>query len=126
VRDPDLMRELKRRYGSTPDDVLAEELGVRIETVQRHAFELGLRKDKRSFPGLTTMPRWTDEQLAVLDAAYPTVPNVEIARRLKRSVRSVISKASKLGLRKSPERLHEMGRKNVLLRRDRMSPPESP
>lgn len=123
MNQADFLRDLKRLYGSMTDDALAKHFDVRIETIQRHALEYGLRKSKRAFPGTTSMPRWTSEQLAVLEAAYPTVPNVDIARRLRRSVRSVISKAHKLGLRKTVERLEEMGRKNVQLRRDRQPSP---
>lgn len=115
----DFLRDLKRLYGTKTDEELAIHFDVRIETIQRHAAEYGLQKSKRAFPGLQPMPRWTPEHVAVLEAAYPTVPNVDIARRLRRSVRSVISKAHKLGLRKTVERLEEMGRKNVQLRRDR-------
>ena len=50
----------------------------------------------------------------------------EAARRLGRSVKSVVSKAHHLGLRKNPERLVEMGRENVGLRyRDRRAAHEA-
>jgi len=65
------------------------------------------------------MPRWTDEELDLLRDLYPRVPNLEIAQKLNRSVKSVVSKAHHLGLKKELERLQEMGRQNVSLRYQR-------
>ena len=44
------------------------------------------------------------------------IADVEIAQELRRSVKSVVSKAHHLGLKKHPVRLKEMGRENVSLR----------
>ena len=44
--------------------------------------------------------------------------NLELARTLGRSVKSVVSKAHNLGLKKDRERLRQMGRENVRLRYD--------
>jgi DNA-binding NarL/FixJ family response regulator len=62
------------------------------------------------------MPRWNASELEVLRALYPTRSNLEIALELQRSVKSVVSKAHHLGLKKEIERLREMGRENVRLR----------
>lgn len=64
-------------------------------------------------------PRWQKKEIDVLRAMYPKAPNVAIARKLERSVKSVVSKAHILGLKKNPARLSEMGRQNVSLRGDR-------
>ena len=64
------------------------------------------------------MPRWSDRELALLADKYPDQPNLEIARLLGRSVKSVVSKAHNLNLKKSPRRLRNMGRENVSLRYD--------
>jgi hypothetical protein len=47
---------------------------------------------------------------------YPTVANLDIAAKLNRSVKSVVSKAHNLGLKKEADRLREMGRENVGMR----------
>ena len=52
----------------------------------------------------------------MLRRLYPEEPNLSIAQRLNRSVKSIVSKAHHLGLRKELERLQEMGRQNVSLR----------
>ena len=52
----------------------------------------------------------------VLRELYPKSKNLEIARQLNRSVKSMVSKAHNLGLKKDRERLREMGRENVRLR----------
>jgi len=72
----------------------------------------------RGGPG-TRMPRWRMEELEFLQEVYATLPNLEIARRLGRSVKSVVSKAHQLSLEKSADRLREMGRENVSARYDR-------
>ena len=48
-----------------------------------------------------------------LRGLYPARANLEIAQQLDRSVKSVVSKAHNLGLKKDAERLREMGRENV-------------
>ena len=52
----------------------------------------------------------------LLGDLYPRCSNLEIAQKLQRSVKSVVSKAHHLGLKKDPVRLQEMGRENVSLR----------
>ncbi|KPJ74796.1 MAG: hypothetical protein AMS19_14885, partial [Gemmatimonas sp. SG8_23] len=98
-----------------------EELAVRFHPstpmIRRLAIQHGLAKDKRTFPGTRRMPRWSREDEARLRELYPVRPNLEIAQELQRSVKSVISKAHALGLRKSQDRLQEMGRENVARRR---------
>ena len=64
----------------------------------------------------TRMPRWTDAELERLKVMYSDHSNLEIATALNRSVKSVVSKAHNLGLKKDLERLREMGRENVSLR----------
>ena len=82
---------------------------------------LALAKDKAFLrridqKSVTRMPRWTDQELDVLRELYPLLPNLEIAQKLNRSVKSVVSKAHNMGLRKDPKRLRQMGRENVSLR----------
>ena len=62
------------------------------------------------------MPRWTEEELKTLRELYPRTANLEIAATLDRSVKSVVSQAHHMGLKKEMERLREMGRQNVSLR----------
>lgn len=108
--------DFKRAYGSTPDDALARRFKTSKSVVARLANQHRLAKDKRAFPGLR-MPRWTERDLARLREWYATSSNLELAKTFGRSVSSVVSKAHGLGLNKSPERLREMGRQNVAIRR---------
>jgi len=62
------------------------------------------------------MPRWKAEELEILKGTYSSQSNIEIARQLGRSVKSVVSKAHQLRMKKSSERLREMGRENVSVR----------
>jgi hypothetical protein len=62
------------------------------------------------------MPRWKAQDLEVLREDYATLSNLEIARKLSRSVKSIVSKAHHLELKKSSERLRVMGRENVRAR----------
>jgi hypothetical protein len=111
----------KRIYGTRSDDDLSAIFGRQVEEVARHAGKLCLAKDKAFLRrlngnGATRMPRWGDEELTYLKESYPVASNIEIAKRLSRSVKSVISKAHHIGLKKTTERLREMGRENVSLR----------
>jgi hypothetical protein len=113
---------LKRLYGSRRDEDLAIALARPEVSIRAKAEELCLRKDKAFLRRMaesghrTSMPRWTKEDLAALRALYPDRGNVEIAKILGRSVKSVVSKAHGLGLRKSDVRLREMGKANIALR----------
>lgn len=112
------LHRLKRLFGTRTDDDLARILGRPIEAIRRQAAKLALAKDKafvRRLEGApaTRMPRWSKDQLDLLARLYPTQSNLEIARALERSVKSVVSKAHQLGLEKSEVRLREMGRENV-------------
>ena len=112
------LHRLKRLFGTRTDEDLARILGRPVEAIRRQAAKLALAKDKafvRRLEGApaTRMPRWSKEQLELLARLYPTQSNLEIARSLERSVKSVVSKAHQLGLEKSEVRLREMGRENV-------------
>ena len=64
------------------------------------------------------MPRWSLDDIGVLREMYSGHSNLDIAKRLNRTVKSVVSKAHDLGLKKSEERLRVMGRENVRVRYD--------
>ncbi len=59
------------------------------------------------------MPRWTLAEMGTLRSLYPDRDNLEIARRLGRTVASVANKANQLGLKKSRDLLADIGRVNV-------------
>jgi hypothetical protein len=113
---------LRRLYGTRSDEDLALIFGRSVEAIGRIARKYCLAKDKAFAKrlagqgGATKMPRWSDEELELLREMYPDRPNLEIAQRLNRSVKSVVSKAHHLKLKKDLERLQEMGRENVRLR----------
>jgi len=113
--------EFKRIYGTRTDEDLSRIFGRTLDDIQKLADQHALAKDKafvRKLEGeaATRMPRWKPEELELLRNEYPLASNLEIARRLGRSVKSVVSKAHHLGLKKSSERLRDMGRQNVSLR----------
>lgn len=115
---------LKRIYGSRSDEALEVCLSRGKREIRRMAGELCLSKDKRftaTLPapargGKRGMPRWTREDRDLLVTLYPDHDNLEIARRLGRSVTSVANKANQLGLRKGVDLLRDMGRRNVAVR----------
>ena len=108
-------REVKARYGSTPNEVLAAELGISQNRLERVARRACLGKDKASFPG-RKMPRWDEVEEAHLRDHYAHTPNIQLARDLGKSIKSITSKAQHMGLAKSLDRLIEMGRQNVSIR----------
>ncbi len=113
--------EFKRLYGTRTDEDLALIFGRGLESVKRLGARYCLAKDKafvRRLTGssATRMPRWSKAEIAQLAELYPTRPNLEIAQILNRTVKSIVSKAHNLNLKKEPERLRQMGRENVSLR----------
>lgn len=117
----DELMNLRRLYGTRSDEDLAVIFSRTVDSIQRVARRYCLAKDKAYVKravgnGATRMPRWSNEELDQLRDLYPRVPNLEIAQKLQRSVKSIVSKAHHLGLKKELERLQEMGRQNVSLR----------
>lgn len=112
----------KRLYGTRTDEDLALIFGRTVQSITGTATELCLSKDKAFLkrhadkPKPVRMPRWTKEELGQLRELYPEVSNLDIAKKLGRSVKSVVSKAHNLGLKKDKARLQQMGRQNVRLR----------
>ena len=112
----------KRLYGTRTDEDLALIFGRTVQTIARAATELCLSKDKAFLkrhgdqPKPVRMPRWSEAELAELRELYPQTSNLDIAKKLGRSVKSVVSKAHNLGLKKDKARLQQMGRQNVRLR----------
>lgn len=111
----------KRIYGTRSDEDLAKIFGRTLEQVQKNAEKLCLAKDKAflkkvSGKGATRMPRWSNAELELLRELYPSTSNLDIAQQLQRSVKSIVSKAHHVGLKKDLDRLREMGRQNVSLR----------
>lgn len=117
----DEVAQFKRIYGTRTDDDLGRIFGRPVDAIEKQASKLMLAKDKaflRKLKGQTAtrMPRWTEAELEKLRELYPAHSNLEIAKLLERSVKSVVSKAHNLGLKKDLSRLREMGRENVSLR----------
>lgn len=113
--------ELKRLFGTRTNEDLSRIFSRSVEDIETTAAEYSLAKDKafvRKLKGeaATRMPRWTAAEIEILREHYENSSNLDLARRLRRSVKSVVSKAHNLGLRKSTERLRAMGRENVSLR----------
>ncbi|MAE27733.1 MAG: hypothetical protein QF724_09010 [Planctomycetota bacterium] len=116
--------ELKRVFGTRTDEDLSLIFGRPVQSLLDEAERLCLAKDKafvRRVTGeaTTRMPRWKDSELEILRELYPLEPNLSIAKSLGRSVKSVVSKAHNMGLKKNPERLQQMGQQNVSLRYNR-------
>lgn len=117
--------DFKRLYGTRADEDLALIFERRLEVIRALAAELCLSKDKGFMRrragqgGRTKMPRWSAEELEQLREIYPTLSNLDIAKELGRSVKSIVSKAHSLRLKKDKARLRKMGQENVQLRHDR-------
>jgi hypothetical protein len=109
--------EFKAVYSSRTDEDLCAMFGVTLEVIAEMAEQQCLQKDKAFLrtqgAASTKMPRWTKAEIERLTSIYSDSSNHEIAQRLKRSIKSIVSKAHSLGLKKNPERLRQMGRDNV-------------
>ncbi len=115
------LQVLKRLYGTRTTQDLLLILGRPESDIEAKAAEVCLAKDKgfqrrRGEGSGVKMPRWTSDHVEHLRKLYPDRPNLEIAKVLGRSVKSVVSKAHDLGLKKSEVRLRDMGRENVEVR----------
>ena len=119
------LNDFKRLYGTRTSEDLAIIFGRSLTDIEECATRLCLSKDKaflrRQTGGKATtrMPRWQASELDQLRQLYPQASNLDIAKLLNRSVKSIVSKAHNLGLKKDPSRLKEMGRQNVSLRYSR-------
>jgi hypothetical protein len=114
--------DLRVRYGRMTEEEVRAAFGRTLAVIEPVVRHYHLRKDKRWAARLgekTTMPRWTDAEIVTLKKLYPTRNAVEVAAIMKRSLKSVMSKANRLGLTKTEERLAAMGRENVRHRQKR-------
>lgn len=124
----DEIAEFKRLYATRTDQDLGRIFGRDLAQIEGLARELTLAKDKafarrlRGW-GATRMPRWRSEEIEFLEREYAARPNLELARALGRSLKSLVSKSHHLGLRKSSERRRRMGQENVALRYRAMDGP---
>lgn len=108
--------EVRARYGRLTDDEIAVVFRRPPQMIEEVVKRYRLRKDKAwafEMGGKTDMPRWTSADVALLKKLYPMRGAVEVAAMLNRSTKSVMSKASRLGIGKTEERMREMGRENV-------------
>jgi len=118
----DDIQRLKRYYGTRENEDLIVILGRTEKEIESKAAEFCLAKDKsftrrsKGTEARVRMPRWTAEDVEKLRELYPETPNLDIAHALGRTLKSVVSKAHDLGLKKSSQRLRDMGRENVALR----------
>lgn len=126
------LQALKELYGTRHDEDLEVALQRPRTEVVAMAVTLCLAKDKRFaaqtqrpreapatqpvVPPRQAMPRWQVEEIEKLRELYAELDNLEVARRLGRTVTSVANKANQLGLKKSPRLLADIGRNNVGLR----------
>ncbi|MEM7515832.1 MAG: hypothetical protein AAF368_02765, partial [Planctomycetota bacterium] len=125
--------DLKKLYGTRTDEDLALIFGRSVREIKERAQRYCLAKDKafiRRITGETTtrMPRWDQAEIDKLRELYPDHANLDIAKMLNRTVKSIVSKAHNLGLKKDDERLRAMGRENVsrrYKRSDKSGAPES-
>lgn len=113
--------ELKRIYGQRTDEDLVRIFGRSPEEIRRFSREYRLSKDKAFVrklrgEGSVPMPHWRPEEVEILRDSYPRQSNLELARRLGKSVKSIASKAHRMRLEKTSERLEAMGRENVRAR----------
>lgn len=111
----------KRSHGTHTDEELALRFARNVKEIRALARELRLSKDKAFVKrlcgkGATRMPRWREEEIELLRDLYPARRNLELASQLGRSAASVVTKAHYLKLKKSDQRLQEMGRENVSVR----------
>ncbi|MCA8952208.1 MAG: hypothetical protein KDE27_22045 [Planctomycetes bacterium] len=116
---------LKQFFGTRSDVDLEVCLQRPRDQIAAMARELCLAKDKRFSAAArrragadrgAAMPRWSSAEVATLRTLYVRHDNLEIARRLGRTVASVANKASQLGLRKGADVLASIGRANVRAR----------
>jgi hypothetical protein len=124
------VRELGRRQNPSPwtsadDELLRKVYGSRTlpavelclqrprELIEAAAARLRLGKSRRFLAAqrvVARMPRWNAAAVAELRRLYPDHDNLELARRLDRSVASIANKANLLGLRKRRQWLRQAGR----------------
>lgn len=117
----DLVR-LKNWFATRRDRDLEVCLSRAAADIRRKAAQLGLGRDKAvaaTRGERTRMPRWSDEELEQLERLYPRLSNVEVSRRLGRSVTSVASQGRRLGLQKNERVRSSLARRSVQMRRDR-------
>jgi hypothetical protein len=118
ILSQDQIKQFRLLYSRRTNRELALYFKCTPSEIEDLAHRLALGKCKHTFKGLA-MRRWTKEESDRLTELYPDMSNLDIARRLGRSEKAVVSRACKLGLQKSMDRRIAMGFENLGMRKDR-------
>lgn len=94
---------LRKLYPYLSDERLAEVLQVPIESIQRAAWKMDLRREGEPLPPKHNA-RWSSTEIALLKRWWPDEDSRQIARWLGRGYDAVRNKAVRLGLHKSEAR----------------------
>lgn len=89
---------LRRNFASMSSQELAASLRRTVHAVRRKAHKLGLRRDAWSSRPLSRKS-WTQEDEACLLELAKTMSSVEIAKRMERSVASILCRCCRLGIK---------------------------
>ncbi|MSU36265.1 MAG: hypothetical protein EXS36_14450 [Pedosphaera sp.] len=112
------IQKLQQVYGSNTKERLVRIFRRSVASIEYQARHCHLAKNKvfvkkHRGKGVYKMPRWTPGDLKMLRRIYADLSNLEVARILDRSVKSVVSRAHTLRLYKSARRMQGMGRENI-------------
>lgn len=122
MKGADREKEFMRMYERLSDRELARYFGVPVSQIQLMIEAVRDRAAARERPKEERpkkKPRWTEDELMRLRELYPDHANIDVARALGRTEKAVVSQAYQMGVRKTPERLRQMGRDNVRKRWER-------
>jgi hypothetical protein len=113
---PDYVTQFRKDYPSFTDKELCSMYQTNPLKVQQLAIQFCLGKNKLVLPGTVKMPRWTESQLVTLKKLYSSNDNLIIAKKLSRTVKSVVSKAFFMKLKKNATQLTKTAKENVSCR----------
>lgn len=97
---------LRRHYPKGDIKALAARIGVSPAAVKSRAGVLKIRRK------VNERHPWTERHIAYLRSHYATMTAKDIAKKVKRSERSVYNQAKILGLEKDPDFIAELGRQH--------------
>lgn len=101
----DEVQFLKENYNDFSNSQLSNKMGRSPSSIEKKLKRLGLKKSSRSFS-----MKWSDDDINFLKKNYSKMTNKELSEILRRSPKTILNRASKMGLSKDKNHLSKVAK----------------
>lgn len=99
---------LENNYNDFSNKELSKKMDRSSSSIEKKLKRLGLKKSSRSLS-----MKWSDEDIKFLKDNYSNMTNKELSEKLKRSPKTILNRASKMGLYKSKSHISKVSKERI-------------